>query len=126
MVELVPVSSPVSTEDVAPGGDEEDLVPCSTDTEEEAVSPIAGEMPNAVVTSGDTAEAEEEDPGPNLLMVTEDSDQGPLCLRGVLGVKDRDEFPLTAKLVPSSAVAFPWLDVRVTPPLVSTERAVRC
>lgn len=112
MVELVPPSSPVPTEDVATGGDGEDLVPSRTEAKEEAVSPVVGGMPNAVVTSGYTSEAEEEDRGPTLLMVTDDSDQGPLCLPGVLGVKDRDELlPLATKLVPRSTVVFPWSDV---------------
>lgn len=112
-------------EDAAAGGDEEDLVPRSAETKEEAVSRPLGGMPNAVVTPGDTAETEEEDPGPTLFIVTDDSDQGPLCPRGVLGVKDRDELPLTTKLVPRWTVVFPWSDVRVTPLPVSAELAAR-
>lgn len=124
-MELVPASSPVPTEDVATGGDGEDLVPSSTEAKEEAVSPIVGEMPNAAATSGGTEEAKEEDPGPALLIVSDDADQGPLCLPGVLGVKDRDEFPLATKLIPRSTVVFPRSDVRVTAPLVSTELEAR-
>lgn len=110
-MELVLASSPVPTEDVATGGGGEDLVPSSTEAKEEAVSPIVGEIPNAAATSGDTEEVEEEDPGPTLLTVSDDADQGPLCLPGVLGVKGRDEFPLATKLVPRSTMVFPRSDV---------------
>lgn len=106
--ELVPVSSPVPVE--------EDLVARSPGSTEEAVSPTVGDMPNAVVTLGDTAEVGEEDPGPALLLVTGDSDQGPPCL---------DEVPWTTKLVPRSTVVFLRSDVRVTPLLVSAARAAR-
>lgn len=90
---------------------------------ETTVSPTVREVTDGVVISGDTEEeAEEMDPGLSILMVTDDSDQGPLCLPGVavseeagapavFGVKGRDEFHLVTKLVPRSTVVFPWSDV---------------
>lgn len=101
---------------------------------EPVVSPMVGEVTDGVVISGDTEEeAEEMDPGPPLLMVTDDSGQGPLCLPGVavseeagapaaFGVKGRDAFHLATKLVPRSPVVLPWSDVGVSLRLVSTER----
>ena len=82
------------------------------------VPPIVGGMADRVVISGDPEEAEEEDAGPALLLVTDDSDQGLLCLPGVaasaeagapavLGVKGRGESHLAAKLVPRSTVVSP-------------------
>ena len=81
------------------------------------VPPVVGGMADRVVISGDPEEGEEDDAGPALL-VTDDSDQGPLCLPGVaasaeagapavLGVKGRGESHLAAKLVPRSTVVSP-------------------
>ena len=138
---LVPAPSPVPTEDVASGGNGGELPPSSTEAREGAdafsvvislnlgtdeveptVSGIVGAEPKAVVTSGDTEETEEEGSGPTLSVVTDDSDQGPRCLPGVVAsdeartptvlcVKGRDEFHWATKLVLRLTVVFPRSDV---------------
>lgn len=141
MAELVRASSQIPVEGVVPGRDGRDLVPSSPEAKEKVggfsvdisltggkneveplVSPIVGEVTDGVVISGDTEETGEEDPGPALLRVTDDSDKRPLCLPavvaseemgapGVLGVKGKGERHLAPKLVPRSMVVFLWSEV---------------